>query len=61
MGEHCEEDVDECATDPCLNGGECFERSNQSYYGKHKDFPEQFSYEEAAGFICRCPPGFEGE
>nr|XP_020649057.1 protein crumbs homolog 2 isoform X2 [Pogona vitticeps] len=61
MGEHCEEDVDECATDPCLNGGECFERSNQSYYGKYKDFPEQFSYEEAAGFICRCPPGFEGE
>uniref|UniRef100_A0A8C5SXF6 Crumbs cell polarity complex component 2 n=1 Tax=Laticauda laticaudata TaxID=8630 RepID=A0A8C5SXF6_LATLA len=60
-GSNCEEDMDECATHPCLNHGECLERSNQSYYGRHVDFPEQFSYEAAAGFICSCHLGFEGE
>ncbi|ETE61174.1 Crumbs-like 1, partial [Ophiophagus hannah] len=59
-GTDCEEDIDECATHPCLNDGECLERSNQSYYGRHADFPEQFSYEAAAGFICSCHLGFEG-
>ncbi|XP_053229434.1 protein crumbs homolog 2 [Podarcis raffonei] len=61
VGEHCEVDVDECAAVPCLNGGQCFERSNQSYYGDHIDFPLHFTYQEAAGFICRCQPGFDGE
>ncbi|XP_061459939.1 protein crumbs homolog 2 [Rhineura floridana] len=61
VGEHCAEDVDECAMAPCLNGGQCFERSNKSYYGEHIDFPALFSYQEAAGFICRCQPGFGGE
>ncbi|XP_025019229.1 protein crumbs homolog 2 [Python bivittatus] len=61
MGTHCEEDIDECAAHPCLNGGQCLERSNQSYYGKHVGFPEQFVHQAAAGFICRCQPGFEGE
>ncbi|KAG8141786.1 hypothetical protein E2320_006463, partial [Naja naja] len=60
-GTDCEEDMDECATHPCLNDGECLERSNQSYYGRHADFPQQFSYKAAAGFICSCHPGFEGE
>ncbi|XP_063000667.1 protein crumbs homolog 2 [Elgaria multicarinata webbii] len=60
-GAHCEGDVDECATEPCLNGGQCLERSDQSYYGEQVDFPMQFSFQEAAGFICRCQPGFEGE
>ncbi|KAF7241028.1 hypothetical protein EYD10_12445 [Varanus komodoensis] len=61
LGPHCEDDVDECATRPCLNGGLCLQRSNQSYYGEQADFPEQFSYQGAAGFLCRCRPGFEGE
>ncbi|XP_042333974.1 protein crumbs homolog 2 [Sceloporus undulatus] len=61
VGDFCEEDVDECAGQPCLNGGQCFERSNQSYYGEREDFPAEFSYQEAAGFICRCQPGFDGE
>ncbi|XP_039362428.1 protein crumbs homolog 2 isoform X5 [Mauremys reevesii] len=60
-GQRCEEDVDECATDPCHNGGVCFERSNQTYYGTRHDFPSEFSYSQAAGFLCWCQPGFSGE
>ncbi|KAF1643865.1 hypothetical protein FQA23_0011318, partial [Aptenodytes patagonicus] len=59
-GQHCEEDVDECVTDPCHNGGVCFERSNQAYYGTRPDFPSNFSYSQAAGFLCSCQPGFAG-
>lgn len=53
--------MDECATDPCHNGGVCFERSNQAYYGTRPDFPRNFSYSQAAGFLCQCQPGFAGE
>ncbi|XP_061867715.1 protein crumbs homolog 2 isoform X2 [Colius striatus] len=60
-GQHCEEDVAECAADPCHNGGMCLERSNQSYYGTQPDFPANFSYSQAAGFVCWCQPGFAGE
>ncbi|NXJ75418.1 CRUM1 protein, partial [Trogon melanurus] len=59
-GQRCEEDVDECATGPCHNGGVCFERSNQAHYGTHPDFPSNFSYSQAAGFLCSCQPGFAG-
>ncbi|NXU58670.1 CRUM1 protein, partial [Turnix velox] len=59
-GQNCEEDIDECATNPCHNGGECFERSNQAYYGTQPDFPTNFSYSQAVGFLCECQPGFTG-
>ncbi|NXJ65360.1 CRUM1 protein, partial [Rostratula benghalensis] len=59
-GQRCEEDVDECAAEPCHHGGVCFERSNQAYYGTRPDFPSNFSYSQAAGFLCHCQPGFTG-
>ncbi|XP_064532622.1 protein crumbs homolog 2 isoform X1 [Pseudopipra pipra] len=60
-GQDCEEDVDECETEPCHNGGECLERSNPAHYGTQPDFPSTFSPSQAAGFLCRCQPGFTGE
>ncbi|XP_066057449.1 protein crumbs homolog 2 isoform X2 [Chamaea fasciata] len=60
-GQDCEEDVDECVTQPCHNGGLCLERSNPAHYGTQPHFPSNFSYSQAAGFLCQCQPGFAGE
>ncbi|XP_031986932.1 protein crumbs homolog 2 isoform X4 [Corvus moneduloides] len=60
-GQDCEEDVDECVTEPCHNGGLCLERSNPAHYGTQPHFPSNFSYSQAAGFLCQCQPGFTGE
>uniref|UniRef100_A0A8C3A7Z3 Crumbs cell polarity complex component 2b n=1 Tax=Cyclopterus lumpus TaxID=8103 RepID=A0A8C3A7Z3_CYCLU len=60
-GENCQLDIDECGPLPCENGGECFQRSDVQNYGTLPEFRKaNFSYEEAAGFICRCLPGFTG-
>ncbi|XP_058709377.1 protein crumbs homolog 2 isoform X3 [Poecile atricapillus] len=60
-GQDCEEDVDECVTQPCHNAGLCLERSNPAHYGTQPLFPSNFSYSQAAGFLCQCQPGFTGE
>ncbi len=61
-GENCEVDIDECEQHPCENGGECFQRSDILNYGMLPELSTaNFSYEEAAGFICHCLPGFIGE
>ncbi|NXO35180.1 CRUM1 protein, partial [Locustella ochotensis] len=59
-GQDCEEDVDECVTEPCHNGGLCLQRSNPAHYGTQPHFPSNFSYSQAAGFLCQCQPGFTG-
>ncbi|XP_039717310.1 protein crumbs homolog 2 isoform X3 [Pteropus medius] len=60
-GEQCEVDEDECAAGPCQHGGQCLQRSDPTLYGGNEaPFPGTFSFRHAAGFLCRCPPGFEG-
>nr|XP_014332865.1 PREDICTED: protein crumbs homolog 2 [Bos mutus] len=61
-GERCEVDEDECAVGPCQHGGQCLQRSDPTLYGGiQATFPDDFSFRQAAGFVCRCPPGFEGD
>ncbi|XP_023557423.1 protein crumbs homolog 2 [Octodon degus] len=61
-GERCELDEDECAVRPCRNGGLCLQRSDPALYGgAHATLPGVFSFRHAAGFLCRCPAGFEGD
>lgn len=55
-------DIDECEQLPCENGGKCFQRSDILNYGALPELSTaNFSYEEAAGFICHCLPGFTGK
>lgn len=61
-GENCQVDINECEQHPCENDGECFQRSDILSYGRLPELSkDNFSYEEAAGFICHCLPGFTGK
>ncbi|XP_043555728.1 protein crumbs homolog 1 isoform X1 [Chiloscyllium plagiosum] len=59
-GTHCEIDIHECFSNPCLHGGECIELSWKNMYGIGSELPAVFSYEHAAGYICKCQHGFTG-
>lgn len=60
-GKNCEMDVDECEAQPCENGGKCSQRSDPRHYGVLAQLSTSFSYEKAAGFLCKCLSGFTGE
>ncbi|XP_024272991.1 protein crumbs homolog 2 [Oncorhynchus tshawytscha] len=61
-GKNCQVDIDECELEPCENGGECFQCSELLYYGVLSGLEDrEFNYEDAAGFLCHCQPGFAGE
>ncbi|XP_068104249.1 protein crumbs homolog 2 isoform X1 [Hyperolius riggenbachi] len=60
-GDQCELDIDECAERPCLNGALCLQRSNETFYMTEPEFTTEFRYNNAAGYVCRCQPGFAGE
>ena len=69
-GKNCSVDIKECESGPCQNNATCFERSDVNLYNQDvagrlptgiKDyFLEGFSYDNAAGYLCNCPKGFEG-
>lgn len=65
-GSSCEIDIPDCdpprpSTPPCENGAACLERSNTSlYHENYLGLFQSFSYATAAGYVCLCPPGFNG-
>ena len=63
-GKDCENDIDECLSGPCLNGGLCLQMSDEDNYEEdfeYRDlFPDEFSYANASGYVCVCEPGFDG-
>ncbi|KAM9478353.1 protein crumbs homolog 1 [Salvelinus alpinus] len=59
-GRQCEVDVSECSSNPCLYRGRCIELSWQSLYGSESLLPDHYDPQQAAGFICSCPPGTTG-
>ncbi|KAF4525401.1 hypothetical protein B566_EDAN004144, partial [Ephemera danica] len=64
-GKNCETDIAECESQPCQYNGTCLELSDQKIYEDpthpHRHLlPDQFNYENAAGFVCACVEGTIG-
>ncbi|XP_058556115.1 protein crumbs homolog 1 isoform X1 [Neofelis nebulosa] len=59
-GAHCETHINECNSNPCHSGGVCVELSSEKQYGHIAQLPSSFSYPEASGYLCICPPGLTG-
>ena len=49
-GSFCESDIEECASDPCMNQATCVENSHN----------EGVNHQVAAGYSCLCAPGYTG-
>jgi protein crumbs len=70
QGKDCQEDVLECAESPCQNNATCYEHSNMTLHSPavlqslpmdvRDEFSQEFSYAQAAGYLCHCLAGFEG-
>ena len=50
----CSVDVDECSSNPCLNGGRCTDSTNHEHY-----FDTRLPYGEL--YVCTCARGIVGE
>ncbi|XP_059483045.1 protein crumbs isoform X2 [Neocloeon triangulifer] len=65
IGTRCEIDFKECEPSPCQYNGTCLELSDQSLYSPSNPLayllPAEFSFENAAGFVCFCPAGTSGD
>uniref|UniRef100_A0A667IVY1 Protein crumbs homolog 1 n=1 Tax=Lynx canadensis TaxID=61383 RepID=A0A667IVY1_LYNCA len=59
-GTQCETHINECNSNPCHSGGACVELSSEKQYGHIAQLPSSFSYPEASGYVCICPPGLTG-
>jgi hypothetical protein len=52
-GDLCDNDVNECDSNPCSNGGTCDESGSKD--------PTLDTAVEAGKYACRCPPSFHGD
>lgn len=60
-GKHCEEDINDCESNPCKYSGTCLEKSNMTLYHPNivsklnvtlpEPFNRPFDYADAAGFV----------
>ncbi|KAH9489124.1 hypothetical protein Btru_057137 [Bulinus truncatus] len=60
-GANCQIDIPDCSPNPCQYNSTCLEYSNKTLYDKNDTHFLNFTYEKAAGYLCVCVAGAEGE
>lgn len=61
-GKRCEEEIFECDSKPCKNGGICFEKSNSTLIDELNASSNGSLNEtiDSESYYCKCAPGFKG-